>query len=129
MAALADKDAPMAAEAGAARAGILPQEIRIDFCDASVSALDDLVEAGVDTRQAGFDRGQSRFYAIHAAFDAVEARLAAPRARYHELLADTAMLDAVLTDGASRARRVATEVLGRCRAATGMRSSPRRFIG
>src|SRR5690606_34382937 len=32
MAALSDVDAPMAAEAGAIRAGLLPQEVRIDFC-------------------------------------------------------------------------------------------------
>jgi len=58
MAALADKDAPMAAEAGAARAGILPQEVRIDFCDASVSALDDLALDRVDAfRRRGFRVG------------------------------------------------------------------------
>jgi len=58
MAALADKDAPMAAEAGAARAGILPQEIRIDFCDASVSSLEDLALDRVDAfRRKGFRVG------------------------------------------------------------------------
>jgi hypothetical protein len=58
MAALADKDGPMAAEAGAARAGILPQEIRIDFCDASVSALEDLALDRVDAfRRRGFRVG------------------------------------------------------------------------
>ncbi|MEP7210392.1 MAG: hypothetical protein ABI740_06110, partial [Alphaproteobacteria bacterium] len=35
MGALADPDTPMACEAGALRAGMLPQEFRIDFCDAS----------------------------------------------------------------------------------------------
>lgn len=58
MAALADRDAPMAAEAGAARAGILPQEVRIDFCDASMSALDDLALDRVDAfRRRGFRVG------------------------------------------------------------------------
>ena len=58
MATLADKDAPMAAEAGAARAGVLPQEIRIDFCDASVSALEDLALDRVDAfRRRGFRVG------------------------------------------------------------------------
>lgn len=58
MAALADKDTPMAAEAGAARAGVLPQEIRIDFCDASVSALEDLALDRVDAfRRRGFRVG------------------------------------------------------------------------
>lgn len=58
MAALADKDSPMAAEAGAARAGLLPQEIRIDFCDASVSTLEDLALDRVDAfRRRGFRVG------------------------------------------------------------------------
>jgi hypothetical protein len=58
MAALADKDAPMAAEAGAARAGILAQEIRIDFCDASVASLEDLALDRVDAfRRKGFRVG------------------------------------------------------------------------
>lgn len=58
MAALADKDAPMAAEAGVARAGALAQEIRIDFCDASVSTLEDLALDRVDAfRRRGFRVG------------------------------------------------------------------------
>lgn len=58
MAALADQDCPMAAEAGIARAGLLAQEIRIDFCDASVSALDDLALDRVDAfRRRGFRVG------------------------------------------------------------------------
>src|SRR5262245_19780925 len=35
MAALASSDGPMAAEAGVKRTSLLPQEIRIDFCDGS----------------------------------------------------------------------------------------------
>lgn len=42
LAVLSDRDTPLAAEAGARRANILTQEIRIDFPDASISALDDL---------------------------------------------------------------------------------------
>jgi hypothetical protein len=58
MAALADKDAPMAAEAGVMRAGLLPQEIRIDLCDASVAALEDLALDRVDAfRRRGFRVG------------------------------------------------------------------------
>ncbi len=76
-------------------------------------------------RAGGLGYGQAK----QELYEVLEARLAAPRARYHALLADTATLDSVLADGASRARQVATEVLGRCRAATGMRASPRRFIG
>jgi hypothetical protein len=58
MAALADPDTPMAAEAGALRAGVLPQEIRIDFCDASVSGLEDLAMDRLDAvRKRGFRLG------------------------------------------------------------------------
>ncbi len=58
MAALADKDAPMAAEAAVARAGALAQEIRLDFCDASVCALEDLALDRVDAfRRRGFRVG------------------------------------------------------------------------
>lgn len=58
MAALADPDAPMAAEAGIARAGLLPQEVRLDFCDSSVCALEDLALDRVDAfRRRGFRVG------------------------------------------------------------------------
>lgn len=58
MAALADKDAPMAAEAAVARAGALAQEIRLDFSDASVCALEDLALDRVDAfRRRGFRVG------------------------------------------------------------------------
>ena len=58
MAALADKDAPMAAEAAVARAGALAQEIRLDFCDASVCSLEDLALDRVDAfRRRGFRVG------------------------------------------------------------------------
>jgi hypothetical protein len=58
MAALADQDCPMAAEAGVARAGLLPQEIRLDFCDASVCALEDMALDRVDAfRRRGFRVG------------------------------------------------------------------------
>jgi hypothetical protein len=58
LAALADPDTPMACEAGALRAGMLPQEFRIDFCDASVSGLEDLAMDRVDAvRKRGFRVG------------------------------------------------------------------------
>jgi hypothetical protein len=58
MAALADQDAPMAAEAGVKRSKLLPQEIRIDFCDASVIALEDLALDRLDAfRKRGFRIG------------------------------------------------------------------------
>ncbi len=58
LAALTDRDAPMAAEAGAARGGLLPQEIRIDFADASLAALEDLAMDRVEAfRARGFRVG------------------------------------------------------------------------
>jgi hypothetical protein len=58
MAALADRDAPMAAEAGVLRAGLLAQEIRIDFVDSSVVALEDLALDRIDAfRRRGFRVG------------------------------------------------------------------------
>jgi hypothetical protein len=58
MAALSDLDSPMAAEAGARRANLLPQEIRIDFCDASVVAMEDLALDRLDAfRRRGFRVG------------------------------------------------------------------------
>jgi predicted signal transduction protein with EAL and GGDEF domain len=58
MAALADRDAPMAAEAGVKRSNLLPQEVRIDFSDASVIALEDLALDRIDAfRRRGFRVG------------------------------------------------------------------------
>jgi hypothetical protein len=53
-AALTDIDAPLAAEAGARRTGLLPQEIRIDFDDAAVAALED---AAADRLEAMHRKG------------------------------------------------------------------------
>ena len=58
MAALSDRDAPMAAEAGVKRSRLLPQEVRIDFCDASVIALEDMALDRIDAfRKRGFRIG------------------------------------------------------------------------
>ncbi len=58
MAALSDPDTPMACEAGVLRSKLLPQEFRIDFCDASVSGLEDLAMDRVDAvRKRGFRVG------------------------------------------------------------------------
>ncbi len=57
-AALTDPDAPMAAEAGAYRANVLPQEIRIDFVDASLATLEDLAMDRIEAfRARGFRIG------------------------------------------------------------------------
>ena len=48
----------MAAEAGVKRSNLLPQEIRIDFSDASLAALEDLALDRVDAfRRRGFRIG------------------------------------------------------------------------
>jgi hypothetical protein len=58
MAALFDRDAPMAAEAACMRARTLPSEIRIDFDDASVTALEDFAMDRLDAfRRKGFRVG------------------------------------------------------------------------
>ena len=58
LAALADRDGPMAAEAGARRADLLPQEFRIEFPDAAVTGLEDLALDRVDAfRRKGFRVG------------------------------------------------------------------------
>jgi hypothetical protein len=58
MAALSANDGPMAAEAGIKRTSLLPQEIRIDFCDASVVAMEDLALDRLDAfRRRGFRVG------------------------------------------------------------------------
>lgn len=58
LAALTDRDAPMAAEAGAHRGGLLPQEIRIDFVDASLASLEDFAMDRVEAFRAhGFRVG------------------------------------------------------------------------
>jgi len=58
LAALSDQDAPMAAEAGVRRSNLLPQEVRIDFSDASIVALEDLALDRLDAfRRRGFRIG------------------------------------------------------------------------
>lgn len=54
LAALADADAPMAAEAGVRRTKLLPQEFRLDFCDAAIVGLEDLA---LDRLEAFHRRG------------------------------------------------------------------------
>ena len=50
-------------------------------------------------------------------FDKVNSVLSAPRAEYERLMANTDELDAILVDGASRARPIATETLARVKRA------------
>ncbi len=58
MAALADPDTPMAAEAGVLRSKLLPRKSASTSCDASVSDLEDLALDRVDAfRRCGFRAG------------------------------------------------------------------------
>lgn len=58
-------------------------------------------------------------------FEVMDAQLAPARERYEALLAEPDRLDAVLADGAHRARRLALSVLGRARDACGLGRAPR----
>ena len=58
--------------------------------------------------------------AKRALYERLEAELAGPRVRYAELIADKTRIDAVLADGAARARPYARKVLDRVRAAIGV---------
>ncbi len=68
-------------------------------------------------------------HAKQALFEVMERRLGPARERYCALMADPISLEAVLEDGAARARRVAAGVLGRARDATGLRGTPRKNVG
>ena len=72
--------------------------------------------------RARYEGGISWGEAKQALFDDLEARLAEPRARYEQLIQDTATLDDVLQTGASRAREIAGPVMERVRRAVGMRA-------
>jgi len=54
----------------------------------------------------------------------VDEAFASARDRRRELLQNPSIVDDVLADGAERARRVAREVVARCREATGLRGRP-----
>lgn len=89
LAALTDRDAPMAAEAGAHRGGLLPQEIRIDFVDASLASLEDFAMDRVEAfRARGFRVGLDARKTWHTPMSArarmtFEAILIDPRVLQH----------------------------------------------
>ncbi len=60
-------------------------------------------------------------HAKQALFEALDAELAPMRARYESVRGDEAKLDAILADGASRARQKAQVTMDRVRRAIGMR--------
>ena len=77
-------------------------------------------ELAAKYRAGGFGYGHAKL----ALFDVAEAYFGPRRERFNALMADTAALDAILLDGATRARAVARGVIGRVRAATGLPASP-----
>ena len=62
-----------------------------------------------------FREGIGWGYAKADLFDVVNAYLAAPREKYYELMADKSQLDKILTDGADKARAIASETIKRVR--------------
>jgi tryptophanyl-tRNA synthetase len=66
--------------------------------------------------RAGIGWGEAKA----ALFEVLDAALGPARERYNQLLADTAQLDAILADGAGRARQIAQRTLGRVRQAIGV---------
>ena len=68
-------------------------------------------------RAGGFGWGHAK----QALFEVLDARVAPMREKYLALRADEAQLDAILKDGADRARERAQRVMQRVRAATGIR--------
>jgi tryptophanyl-tRNA synthetase len=72
-------------------------------------------------RAGGFGYGHAK----QRLADALNAHLAAPRERYHALLADPSALEDVLRDGAARARVVARDTLERVRERVGLPKLPR----
>jgi len=58
-------------------------------------------------------------------YEAIEQELGPLRERYEELRADEAKLDAILHDGAERARSIARRTIGRVRSAVGIDPLPR----
>ncbi|MDB4931082.1 MAG: trpS [Myxococcaceae bacterium] len=85
---------------------------------ATPAEVDDMAER---YRAGGFGYGHAK----QRLADALNAHLAAPRERYHALLADPAALDDVLREGAVRARAVARDTLDRVRDRVGLPKLPR----
>jgi tryptophanyl-tRNA synthetase len=64
--------------------------------------------------------GMGYGHAKQALFEVLEREIGPARARYEALMADTAQLDRVLAEGASRARGVARQVIARVRKRVGL---------
>ncbi len=77
-----------------------------------------LLVLGCGPEEAG---GMGWGHAKKALFEALNARLKGPREEYRKLMADTAYLDQVLAEGASKARAEASSHLQAIRSAIGIR--------
>ena len=75
-------------------------------------------------RQGGMGYGEIK----QATAEAIEAELAPARTRYQTLRANEPALEAILIDGAQRARHVARGVLGRVREAIGLQPFPQQGL-
>ncbi len=84
---------------------------------ASQAEVDDMAAL---YRAGGFGYGHAK----ERLADALDAHLAAPRERYHALLADPSTLEDVLAEGARRARAVGRETLERVRERIGLPKLP-----
>ena len=86
-----------------------------------VAAPDQVAEMAAAHRAGGYGHGHAK----QALFEALDARFAEARERYTALLAAPAELEAILDDGAHRARAVARETLRRVRDVVGLHSFAR----
>ena len=80
-----------------------------------------LDEAGRAALRADYAAGISWGEAKQRCFAAIDAELAPARARYEQLMANPAEVEAILLDGGRRAREAAASFLARLRAAVGLR--------
>jgi tryptophanyl-tRNA synthetase len=80
-----------------------------------------LDEAGRASLRADYVAGISWGEAKQRCFAAIDAELAPARARYEQLMANPAEVEAILRDGGRRAREAAASFLARLRAAVGLR--------
>jgi tryptophanyl-tRNA synthetase len=76
-------------------------------------------DALASVREAYLNGGLAYGAMKQTLFETLDAAFAPARERYNALMADTDRLDAILMDGAARARTIAAEVLGRVRSAVG----------
>ncbi|ENO88077.1 tryptophan--tRNA ligase [Thauera linaloolentis] len=95
--------------------------------DADGSALFDLYQAFADAEDAramrtAFEEGIAWGEAKQALFEKIEAAVSPMREKYQALVADPAQIEALLHEGAAKARAIATPFLAELRRAVGLRN-------